>query len=56
MTGRTRKTFTPEFRLKASQLVVDQGYRAQEAADAMNVKNQRCNNPCFGPEYLNTRG
>lgn len=37
MTGRTRKTFTPEFRLESAHLVVDQGYRVQEAADAMNV-------------------
>jgi transposase len=37
MTEKTRKTFTPEFRLEAAQLVVDQGYRVQEAADAMNV-------------------
>ena len=37
MTVRTRATFTPEFRLEAAQLVVDQGYRVQEAADAMNI-------------------
>lgn len=37
MTERTRRTFTPEFRLEAAQLVVDQGYRVQEAADAMSV-------------------
>jgi transposase len=37
MTGRSRPTFTPEFRLEAAQLVVDQGYSMREAAQAMNV-------------------
>lgn len=37
MTNKTRATFTPEFRLEAAQLVVDQGYSTREAADAMNV-------------------
>ncbi len=37
MTKRTRPTFTPEFRLEAAQLVVDQGYSIREAAKAMNV-------------------
>ncbi|MDP2575157.1 transposase, partial [Vibrio penaeicida] len=26
MTKRTRRTFSPEFKLEAAQLVVDQGY------------------------------
>lgn len=37
MTIGTRPTFTPEFRLEAAQLVVDQGYSIREAADAMSV-------------------
>jgi transposase len=37
MTKRTRPTFTPQFRLEAAQLVVDQGYSIREAATAMNV-------------------
>lgn len=37
MTKRTRRTYTPEFRLEVAQLVVDQGYSIREAATAMNV-------------------
>jgi transposase len=37
MTGKTRRTFTPEFKLEAAQLVVDQNYSIREAASAMNV-------------------
>lgn len=37
MTKRTRPTFTPEFRLEAAQLVLDQDYSIREAASAMNV-------------------
>ena len=37
MTNRTRRTFTPEFKLEAAQLVLDQGYSIREAATAMNV-------------------
>jgi len=29
--------FSPEFRLEAAQLVVDQGYTVRDAADAMGV-------------------
>ena len=32
-----RPTFTPEFRLEAAQLVVDQGYIVRDAAEAMGV-------------------
>ena len=32
-----RSTFTPEFRLEAAQLVVDQGYTVKAAAAAMGV-------------------
>jgi transposase len=37
MTGKTRRTFTPEFKLEAAQLVVDQNYSIRKAASAMNV-------------------
>ena len=37
MTKKTRARFTPEFRLEASQLVVDQNYSVRQAAEAMNV-------------------
>jgi transposase len=33
----TRPTFSPDFRLEASQLVVDQSYTVIAAAKAMNV-------------------
>ena len=33
----TRRTFTPEFRLEAAQLVVDKGYVVREAAEAMGI-------------------
>jgi len=37
MKKRTRSTFSPEFRLETSQLVVDHNYTVREAAKAMNV-------------------
>ncbi len=37
MTNKKRRTFTPEFKLEAAQLVVDQKYSIGEAATAMNV-------------------
>ncbi len=37
MTKRIRRTFSPEFKLEAAQLVTDQGYTVVEAAKAMNV-------------------
>jgi len=37
MKKRTRPTFSPEFRLEASPLVVDQNYTVIAAAKAMNV-------------------
>ena len=37
MTGKIRRTFTPEFKLEATQLVVEQNYSIREAASAMNV-------------------
>tara|TARA_R110000751_G_scaffold67856_3_gene138283 strand:+ start:1336 stop:1653 length:318 start_codon:yes stop_codon:yes gene_type:complete len=37
MATRPKCNFSPEFRLEAAQLVVDQNYTVQEAAEAMNV-------------------
>lgn len=37
MSKRQRRSFSPEFRLEAAQLVVDKGYSIREAATAMNV-------------------
>lgn len=37
MTTRPKRNFTPEFRLEAAQLVVDQNYTVRQAADAMGV-------------------
>ena len=37
MKKKTRKTFSPEFRLETAQLVVDQQYTQEEAAKAMGV-------------------
>jgi len=37
MKKNTRATFSPEFRLEAAQLVVDQGRTIREAAEAMGV-------------------
>lgn len=35
--AKTRRTFSPEFKLEAAQLVVDQGYTIKAACDAMGV-------------------
>jgi transposase len=37
MTTRSKRNFSPEFRLECAQLIVDQGYSVREAAEAMNV-------------------
>ncbi|MGR5066712.1 IS3 family transposase [Photobacterium sp. DNB22_13_2] len=37
MTKRTRRTLSAEFKLEAAQLVVDQGYTVNEAAEVMGV-------------------
>ncbi len=37
MNRKTRPTYSPEFRLEAAQLVVDQNYTAKEAANAVGV-------------------
>ena len=35
--AKTRRTFNPEFKLEAAQLVVDQGYTVRAACDAVGV-------------------
>ena len=37
MKSKTRRTFSPEFRLESAQLVVDQNYSIREAAAAVGV-------------------
>lgn len=37
MSKRTRRTFSPEFKLEAAQLVLDQGYSVRKACEAMGV-------------------
>lgn len=37
MTKKTRRTFSPEFRLESAKLVVDQQYSIREAATAVGV-------------------
>ncbi len=37
MIGRTKRTFSAEFKLEAAQLVLDQHYSIVDAAKAMNV-------------------
>ena len=39
MRSKTRRTFSPEFRLESAQLVVDQNYSMREAALAVGVGN-----------------
>jgi transposase len=35
--AKTRRTYSPEFKLEAAQLVVDQGYTVRAACDAVGV-------------------
>jgi len=44
MSKRSRATFSPEFRLEAAQLVVDQGRSVREAAEAMGVGKSTMDN------------
>ncbi len=37
MNKKTKRTFTPEFRLECTQLIVDKGYSYRQASEAMNV-------------------
>lgn len=43
MTIKNKRTFTPEFRLEAAQLVLEQNYSIKEAAQAMNVAKSTMN-------------
>lgn len=43
MTKPKRPNFSPQFRLEAAQLVVDQGYKVREAAEAMGVGKSTMN-------------
>lgn len=42
--AKKRKTFSPEFRLEAAGLVLDQGYTVQAACDAMGVSKSSMEN------------
>ncbi|HAT52735.1 MAG TPA: hypothetical protein DCS80_05615 [Betaproteobacteria bacterium] len=35
--ARTRRTFSPEFKLESAQLVVEQGYTVKAASEAVSV-------------------
>ena len=37
MTKKTRRTFSPEFKLEAAELVVEHGYSVRKACEAMGV-------------------
>jgi len=37
MNKKTKRTFTPEFRLECAQLIVDKGYSYRQGSEAMNV-------------------
>ncbi|MBB8662157.1 IS3-like element ISEc31 family transposase, partial [Escherichia coli] len=39
MNKKTKRTFTPEFRLECAQLIVDKGYSYRQASEAMNVSS-----------------
>jgi len=41
---KTRRTFSPEFRLESAQLVVDQGYSIRAGCDAMGVSKSTLEN------------
>ena len=43
MTTDNRRTFTPEFKLEAAQLVVEHDYSVRDAAHAMNVGKSTMN-------------
>lgn len=42
--AKRRKTFSPEFRLEAAGLVIDQGYTVKAACDAMGVSKSSMEN------------
>lgn len=37
MNKKTKRTFSPEFKLECSQLIIDKGYSYRDASKAMNV-------------------
>lgn len=37
MNKKTKRTFSPEFKLECAQLIVDKGYSYREASEDMNV-------------------
>lgn len=37
MNKKTKRTFSPEFKLECAQLIVDKGYSYREASEVMNV-------------------
>ena len=37
MNKKTKRTFSPEFKLECAQFIVDKGYSYREASEAMNV-------------------
>lgn len=41
---KTRRTFSPEFRLESAQLVVDQGYTIKAACESMGVSKTTMEN------------
>lgn len=41
---KTRRTFSPEFRLESAQLVVDQGYTIKAACESMGVSKSSMEN------------
>ena len=44
MKTRPKRNFSPEFRLEAAQLVVDQNYSVRQAAEAMNIGHSTMDN------------
>ena len=50
-----RRKFTPEFRLEAAQLIVDQGYKTKEAAEAMGVGQSTIDKWASASSRLNFR-
>jgi transposase len=44
MSRKARRSFSPEFRLEAASLVVDQGYSIPEACESMNVSDTAMRN------------
>ncbi len=69
MNKKTKRTFTPEFRLECAQLIVDKGYSYRQASEAMNVGSttleswvrqlrchERCNSDPHPTPEIRSRG